>query len=64
MDSRAGGATEADDAGAALDAISNALTHSNTQTTVRYLRRRGAKMAELTSARRRHRAADDERGGA
>ena len=38
MDSRAGGATEAEEAGAALDAIQGALTHSKKDTTLRYIR--------------------------
>lgn len=40
MDSRAGGATEAYDAGAALGAIQDAMTHTEPGTTVRYIRRR------------------------
>jgi hypothetical protein len=40
MDSRAGGATEAHDAGAALAAIQDAMTHNKAETTVRYIRRR------------------------
>jgi integrase len=39
MDARAGGATEADEAGAALEAIQSALTHSKESTTLRYIRR-------------------------
>jgi hypothetical protein len=39
MDSRAGGATEAADAGAALSAISGAMTHANEPQTLRYIRR-------------------------
>ncbi len=41
MDSRAGGATEAEEAGAALDAIQGALTHSKKDTTLRYIRQHG-----------------------
>jgi hypothetical protein len=37
MDSRAGGATEAEEAGVALDAIQGALTHSKKDTTLRYI---------------------------
>jgi hypothetical protein len=43
----AGGATEADDAGASIELISEGLTHSNTVTTTRYIRRRKAKMDAL-----------------
>lgn len=62
MDSRAGGATEAEEAGAALDAIQNALTHSKKETTVRYIRRRSAKIADVADARQRKRANDDGSG--
>ena len=43
MDARAGGATEADEAVAALEAIQGALTHTNKVTTLRYLRGRRTK---------------------
>jgi Phage integrase family len=59
MDSRAGAATEADEAGADLDAISAALTHNESRTTVRYIRRRNAKIAGVAEARARKRAADE-----
>lgn len=39
MDSRAGGATEAADAGAALSAIKGAMTHTQESQTLRYIRR-------------------------
>jgi hypothetical protein len=52
MDARAGGATEADEAGAALEAIQGALTHTKESTTLRYLRRgRSKKIAEVADAR-------------
>jgi hypothetical protein len=61
MDARAGGATEADEAGADIGLISFGLTHTNVQTTERYIRRRSArKTAALAEARRRKRAADQE----
>ena len=60
MDSRAGGATEAEEAGAALDAIQGALTHSRKDTTLRYIRRNTAKIATVAEARSRKRAADEE----
>lgn len=58
MDARAGGATEAEEAGADLDAIRDALTHSKEQeaTTVRYLRRRHRVIADVAKARARLRA--------
>jgi site-specific recombinase XerD len=50
MDSRAGAATAADEAGADLEAISDMLTHAEPRTTVRYIRRR----EKRTQARRTH----------
>jgi hypothetical protein len=58
MDSRAGGATEADEAGADLKAISDHLTHSETKTTVRYIRRVHKRTAAVAEARSRKRAAE------
>lgn len=57
MDSRAGGATEADEAGADLKAISDHLTHSKTSMTVRYIRNAG-RTEEVAAARTRKREAD------
>jgi hypothetical protein len=51
MDSRAGAATEADEAGADLATISDMLTHAQPQTTVRYLRRRQKRIAGAAEAR-------------
>jgi hypothetical protein len=63
MDSRAGGATEADEAGAAVDAIQGALTHSKESTTLRYLRRgRSKKISQVAEARSSKRAADTDGG--
>ena len=59
MDSRAGGATEAEEAGAAIDAIQGALTHSKKATTLRYIRRSSSKIATVAEARSRKRAADE-----
>jgi integrase len=59
MDSRAGGATEAEQAGAEIDAIQGALTHSKKDTTLRYIRRSSKKIADVAEARNRKRAADD-----
>lgn len=59
-DSRAGGATEADNAGLPLELISTGLTHDNTGTTLRYIRRRGAKLDALADGRGVAREADKE----
>jgi hypothetical protein len=62
MDARAGGATEA---GAALEAIQGALTHTNKVTTLRYLRgRRTKKLSEIAEARNSKRAAENDGGTA
>lgn len=51
MDTRAGGATEAEEAGAELELIQNALTHSEQRTTLRYVRRRSKKIAMVADIR-------------
>jgi hypothetical protein len=56
MDARAGGATEAEEAGATEEAIQQALTHTNRTTTRRYVRRRARKIAEVTQVRNQSRA--------
>jgi hypothetical protein len=56
MDARAGGATEAEEAGATEEAIQQALTHTNRTTTQRYVRRRARKIAEVTQVRNQSRA--------
>jgi hypothetical protein len=53
MDSRAGGATEADEAGAALEAIQGALTHTKASTIVRYLRRGSSKKINAVAEARK-----------
>jgi hypothetical protein len=58
MDARAGGATEAEESGAELENIQAALTHSKKETTLRYIRQRGTKIAAVAEARSRKRAAD------
>jgi hypothetical protein len=63
MDSRAGGATEAEEAGATIDAIQGALTHSKEDMTLRYLRQSKTKIATVAEARNRKRAADNDGGG-
>jgi integrase len=50
-DARAGGATEADNSGADLDLISAGPGHSQKETTLRYIRRRGAKLDALAVVR-------------
>ncbi len=63
MDSRAGGATEAEEAGAATDAIQGAMSHAKKDSTLRYLRQNTAKIATVAEARNRKRAADKNGGG-
>ena len=65
MDARAGGATEADKAGAAIEAIQSALTHTKESTTLRYLRRGRSKQIGLVAdARSTKRAAETDGGTA
>jgi hypothetical protein len=60
MDARAGGATEGDEAGAALDTLQAGLTHEDRNTTLRYMRRgRSRKIAALAEARAAKRVADE-----
>ena len=60
MDSRAGAATEADEAGADLAAISDMLTHAEPRTTVRYIRRREKRIEDAAKARVKAREGADE----
>jgi hypothetical protein len=55
MDSRAGGITEASDAGAPLEHIRHAATHSDTKTTAGYSRGSVSKTAEVLRLRAAHR---------
>lgn len=65
MDARAGGATEADEAGVALEAIQGALTHTKETTTLRYLRRgRTKKIDQVAEGRSIKRAAEPDGGTA
>jgi len=57
MDARSGGISEADDAGADLDAIRAAAGHSQISTTVRYVRGTIRKSREVAKLRRAHREA-------
>ncbi len=61
MDARAGGATEADEAGAALDAIQGSMTHATGSMTLRYLRHgRTRKIGQVAEARSRKRSEQEE----
>ena len=62
MDSRAGGATEAEESGVDLDAIQANLTHADKEQTLRYIRDRSTKIAIVAEALARKRARDDEGG--
>lgn len=62
MDSRAGGATEAEEAGVDAALIQEALTHSQARTTVRYIRRRSEKIAGVAEARNAKRATEHASG--
>ncbi|MDQ0507372.1 hypothetical protein QOZ94_004195 [Xanthobacter agilis] len=56
MDARAGGISEADDAGAELDEIRSAAGHSQMSTTVRYIRGTVGKSRKVARLRQAHRA--------
>jgi hypothetical protein len=56
MDARAGGATEADAAGADIKSIADHMTHAETRTTIRYVRDVAGRVAEVADARARKRA--------
>jgi hypothetical protein len=60
MDSRAGAATEAEEAGVPIAAIAELLTHTREGegTTPRYVRRRSKQIADIAEARARSRASD------
>ena len=58
MDTRAGGATEADEAGATIEAIQSALTHDRPDTTQRYIRRGHSKKIGLVPEARGLRRAE------
>ncbi len=55
MDSRAGGITEATDAGASLELVRHAATHSDVNMTARYSRGSSEKAAEVLKLRAKHR---------
>lgn len=60
MDSRAGGITEASDAGAGLEDIRHAATHSNVSMTARYSRGTEEKIAKVMQLRVEHRTKNRE----
>ena len=55
MDARAGGISEADDAGADLDSIRSAAGHSQASTTIRYVRGTIGKSRKVAALRQEHR---------
>ena len=62
MDSRAGAISEATDAGADIESVRHAATHSNSSTTMRYSRNPAAKTATVQLKRAAHRTkTQDER---
>ncbi len=60
MDARAGGISEADDAGADLDDIRSTAAHSQASTTVRYIRGGMGKSRKVAKLRQAHRGAKNE----
>ena len=60
MDARAGGISEADDAGAELDEIRSAAGHSQASTTVRYIRGAIGKSRKVAALRAAHRSPKNE----
>jgi hypothetical protein len=62
MDARAGGISEADDAGADLDSIRSAAGHSQASTTVRYIRGTIGKSRNVARMRQQHRQASRKQG--
>lgn len=52
-----------EDAGVALEAIRDGLTHSDKKTTVRYIRRQTKRIADIAEARRELRASTGEKDG-
>jgi hypothetical protein len=62
MDARAGGISEADDAGADLDSIRSAAGHSQASTTARYVRGTIGKSRKVAELRLAHREAARKHG--
>lgn len=63
MDSRAGGATEAEEAGAELGLISSAMTHTKETMTLRYIRSRSKKIGLVADIRQAERKKNIPPGG-
>lgn len=63
MDARAGRATEGEEAGVDIGMISDGLTHTNKQTTVRHIRRRAKKIVTVAEARKQSRAGEEGESG-
>ncbi|WP_051334323.1 tyrosine-type recombinase/integrase [Bradyrhizobium sp. Ai1a-2] len=64
MDARAGGATEAEEAGANLEGIQANLTHTKKEMSLRYIRRRNKKIVAVAEARKQSRAVGEDGGTA
>ncbi|CCE05823.1 putative Phage integrase [Bradyrhizobium sp. STM 3843] len=64
MDARAGGATEAEEAGANLEGIQANLTHTKKEMSLRYIRRRTKKIAAVAEVRKLARGAGEGDGTA
>lgn len=64
MDARAGGITEAEEAGAPLEDIQATVTHEDKKTTLRYIRRRTKKIASVAEVRKLSRPSGDGGGTA
>lgn len=62
MDARAGGATEAEEAGVDRSVIQEGLTHTNKQTTERYIRQRRRKIVTIAEARKQSRQSGEGNG--
>jgi hypothetical protein len=58
VEKRLAAAWEQEAARSKVDAVEGALTHTKADTTLRYIRRRSTKMAEVAAARSSKRAAD------
>ena len=55
-DARAGGTTEAEEAGVDIGTLRDGLTHTDAKTTARYIRRRTKKNVTITEARKEPRS--------
>lgn len=64
MDARAGGITEAEEAGAPLEHIQAGATHEDKKTTLRYIRRQSKKIAALAEVRKQSRISGEDGGTA